>query len=67
MKQQKPSEGWGWPAASRKAHYFVAGRSLCRGWAFTGLVSLFQGNDASLDNCKECQKALAKRLAGEKR
>ncbi len=57
------SEGWGFPAKSRKAHYFVDGISLCGKWMFFG--ELEQGNDNSPDNCATCKKKLLKRK-GEK-
>jgi hypothetical protein len=50
--------GWGWPANSRKAHYFHDGfRSLCMKWMYSGQVE--QGKDESIDNCAECMKRLA--------
>lgn len=60
--QEKVKEGWGVPAGSRKAHYFVDSMSLCRRWGFYfGLLE--QGNDTSPDNCPGCMKSLAKRRA----
>ena len=58
VEQKENWEGWGWPENSRKAHYFVDGRSLCKRWLFLGLVE--QGNDNSPDNCPTCMKKLAK-------
>ena len=58
--------GWGWPGASRKAHYFAEGAStsLCHGWAFTG--SRFDEHDAHSDNCKDCaRRVLRLRPNGE--
>ena len=52
-------EGWGFPLLSRKAHYFMRGRSLCGKWGFFGEVE--PGNDDSPDNCAECKKKLQKR------
>lgn len=53
--------GWGFPAESRKAHFFPANEmfSLCRKWGF------FAGrrddsNHESPDNCAQCMR---KRLA----
>lgn len=56
-------EGWGWPANSKKAHYFLEGsiRSLCGKWAFTGERE--SGKDESPDNCAECKRRLLKRLS----
>jgi len=51
------NEGWGWPEAAKKAHYFRGAFSLCRAWMFAGRRE--QGNDDSPDNCKACQKKLA--------
>lgn len=56
----KPTEGWGWPINSRKAHYYIGGMSLCRKWMMLG-GNLEQGNDDSADNCKACKTKLAKR------
>lgn len=59
-------EGWGFPAQSRKAHYFVikagdsVGMSLCGRWGFYGGATE-QGKDDSPDNCAECKRRLAKR------
>lgn len=54
-------EGWGWPLNSRKAHYFVEGRSLCGGWMFFGQPTPNQA-PGSPDDCKACVKKLAKRV-----
>lgn len=54
-----PRRGWGWPALSKKAHYFDDSPScLCGGWLYAG--GLEAGNDGSPDNCKACQRRLAK-------
>lgn len=60
------SEGWGWPGASQKAHYFDADSaiSVCGKWIFTGPRE--QGNDGSPDNCAACKRAIAKRKAKSK-
>lgn len=58
-------EGWGWPLDSRKAHYFVGGRSLCKKWMFTGTLVDNQDNPGGPDDCKECVRRLAKRKAKE--
>lgn len=57
----KTLEGWGFPLNSKKAHYFIEGRSLCGKWFFMG--ELEEGNDESSDNCTACKKALTKRRA----
>lgn len=53
------NEGWGWPEAAKKAHYFSGPFSLCRAWMFAGHRE--QGNDDSPDNCKTCRRLLAKK------
>jgi len=55
-RRKKMSEGWGWPGNSKKAHYFVNGRSLCGSWIYFG--ELEQGKDDSSDNCPRCKKRL---------
>ena len=54
-------EGWARVDYSRKWHYFVDGRSLCRSYGVFDKVSLEQGNDNSPDNCAICKRKLAKR------
>ena len=58
-------EGWGFPGSSRKAHYIVDNRSLCRNWGWSSHLfgPLEQGKDDSPDNCSACMRALAKRKA----
>lgn len=50
-------KGWGWPALSRKAHYFIYDKSmasLCLKWAYAG--PLHDDNHNSPDNCKQCAR-----------
>jgi len=63
-KKKVAKEGWGWPANSRKAHYFVDGLSLCGRWGYFGEVE--QGNDDSPDNCAVCKRLLKKRRGASK-
>lgn len=49
--------GWGWPATSRKAHYFRGSLSLCGKWLFGG--ELFDDKHDSLDNCAACRRKRA--------
>ena len=56
----KAKEGWGWPALTRRAHYFRQARSLCGRWMYQG--ELTQGNDDSNDNCTTCKKLYQKEL-----
>lgn len=61
-ENEQVAEGWGWPRASRKAHYFVGSRSLCGRWAFVG--SLTQPKEQSVggpDDCRKCSRLLEKR------
>jgi len=62
---KKPPRGWGFPRLSKKAHYFVDGRSLCGKWLFTG--DLEDSNDDSPDNCTACKKAVRKLREKEKK
>lgn len=55
-------EGWGFPELSKKAHYFVEGRSLCGRWAYTG--ALEPAALASPDDCAACTRKLTKRGTG---
>lgn len=64
MDTDKPGrEGWGSPASSRKAHYFiiepgcVIANSLCGKWGFYGGPTE-PANDDSPDNCSPCKKKL---------
>ncbi|GAI42565.1 unnamed protein product, partial [marine sediment metagenome] len=52
-------------ANSRKAHYFIDGRSLCGKWLFFG--ALYDSNDNSPDNCTSCKKAVKKLREREKK
>ena len=55
------AEGWGWPGAARKAHYFEEGEtiSLCGRWMFAGPRDTNRGG-TSPDDCVECKRRLAK-------
>lgn len=57
-------EGWAWPTNSRKAHYFVEGRSLCRSWAFFGsqVQSQEMGEEPGPDDCRACWRKHEKTL-----
>lgn len=54
-------EGWGWPGAARKAHYFLAGDSisLCGKWMFTGPRTVEDGSGP--DDCVVCRREMGKR------
>lgn len=58
------ARGWGFPGASRKAHYFVGATSLCRRWMFTG--ELKDTAAGSPDDCVTCTR-LVRKLAEEAR
>lgn len=52
--------GWGWPGASRKAHYFNDSvYSLCGKWMYSGALTENQAG-TSPDDCAACTRALAK-------
>lgn len=46
--------GWGFPLNSKKAHYFIGGRSLCMKWMYSG--NLEQDDAESPDDCAECRR-----------
>lgn len=61
------TEGWGFPGNSRKAHYFVQGRSLCMKWLFLGQLEKVAPEDVAKrvpDDCAACHKALVRRFFG---
>lgn len=57
-------QGWGYISNSRKWHYYVNGRSLCRKFMKLSSADLEQGNDDSSDNCAECRRLRAIAAAG---
>ena len=49
--------GWGFPGASRKAHYFHHdARSLCMKWLYSGPLTSNQSDAKSPDDCADCRK-----------
>ena len=49
--------GWGFPGASRKAHYFHNDvRSLCGKWLYSGQLTTNQSDAKSPDDCAECRR-----------
>lgn len=60
----KNARGWGFPALSRKAHYFVDGTALCGGWAFTG--ELHDTMHDHKDNCRACMRKREAKTAKER-
>jgi hypothetical protein len=66
---QLSNDGWGWPLNSRKAHYFVDSRSLCRNWMFFGsnrTQNQRMGEEPGEDDCKACFRAAKKMKEREK-
>jgi hypothetical protein len=57
-RTKKEDQGWGVPLNTKKAHYFVNGRSLCSRWMFFGWLE--DSHHDHPDNCKACMKARAK-------
>lgn len=54
---ETPARGWGWPGASRKAHYFDdAPISLCGKWMFTGRLDDEGAEKPGPDDCKDCRR-----------
>ena len=56
-------KGWGWPGASRKAHYFVDARSLCAKWHFMGDLDDTMADAKGPDDCAECRKRYDRQAA----
>lgn len=52
------TNGWGWPANSKKPHYFAGAMSLCRRWMFSGRLDPDTPKHGPED-CAVCVKALA--------
>ena len=59
-------DGWGFPGAARKAHYFRDGMSLCHKWALFSKSPREGGLEAQIryDDCIVCARAV-ERLRGE--
>lgn len=63
-EEEKPKpvleRGWGWPAKSKKAHFFLANdqKSLCGKWLYWGPRE--DTTHESPDNCAGCKKSRAK-------
>lgn len=56
------TEGWWWPANSRKAHYITKQRrSLCGKWGCLDPEAQFDRLPWSLDCCAECLRKWRKR------
>lgn len=53
----KTNQGWSWPGLSKKAHYFVSGRSLCGKWALF-IDDLDPSGTSSSDDCAACTRRL---------
>lgn len=65
MSDTDQKEGWGFPALSRKAHYFVGTTSLCGRWMFAGEIDKQAlGTKAQKDDCVECWRKQKKREDG---
>lgn len=62
-------DGWAWPLNSRKAHYFIDTRSLCRRWSFWGSQDQPQhvGAAPQRDDCVPCWRAAKKMQDAELR
>lgn len=60
----KRTEGWLRPSASRKFHYYVDGRSLCRSWGFpdeTQLEADTGNKEKGKEDCTVCFHKLVDR------
>jgi hypothetical protein len=63
IEERKLPQGWGFPALSKKAHYFREGelRSMCGKWLYGGERE-DDRHDHS-ENCADCKKRRAKHFA----
>lgn len=62
-ESEEPFRGWAWPSNSRKAHYFVNGRSLCGRWGFLGQngdSNQGTGSKVGPDDCVACWRKATK-------
>ena len=57
------SEGWGKPTQSRKFHYFIEGRSLCRNWGWWAQHGPLDNDTGktNTDDCAACARKMEKR------
>jgi hypothetical protein len=60
VTNNKLKAGWGWPANSRKAHYFNDSEltSLCGKWMYAGFRD--EEDFESSDDCALCRRKLDK-------
>ncbi len=62
----KSHDGWGWPTAATKPHYFKDARSLCGRWGQVGFGGGRVPIEANADSpttpqdCQPCVRKLAK-------
>jgi hypothetical protein len=56
-------KGWGWPNASRKAHYFINRISLCNKWIFGGELDNTNTTPGP-DDCVVCARKVANTTNG---
>lgn len=52
------ARGWYWPSNSRKAHYYVDGRSLCGRYGFPGKLGHPDDKGGCDDDCTPCSRKL---------
>lgn len=57
--------GWAFVIGSRKAHYFVAGFSLCGRFGLSVKAELDSSDNSGPDDCKACRDKLARRKQKE--
>lgn len=52
--------GWAKPSNSRKWHYFVEARSLCRNWLYLGdILETDQAAGPTSNDCATCRRKSA--------
>lgn len=57
---RKLEDGWRFPYASQKAHYFEGITSLCGKWMFLGETQAGADAPPSPDDCAACRRKLDK-------
>lgn len=60
------TEGWGYPLAARKGHFYEQGEiiSVCGSWMFTGNRCTLQPHEINESTeCASCRRRYAARLA----
>lgn len=60
MTDETKREGWGWPGAAAKPHYFIGTESLCRRWWFAGPPLDPDTGSTGRQDCTPCARKVKK-------